>query len=349
LDWEKIFSEQMDHSLISLNDAHSAVKLTKDSDQVKDQIAKEFEQLEESFYSEYEQIINSVEYIYSPAFEENNYCKNRYDNIIPLEQTRVCLKNYSLIGLQTDYINANYIDNLSHSIERSYIACQAPLPRTFSAFWLMIWEHNATTIVMLTRFIENGQSKADQYWPNLVGQRAEIASLVITCQKINVINQHLIHRIFTLSSNRLSPDGETRTINHFQYLGWPDRGRPKSTKTIRYLIREINKPNIGPIVVHCSAGVGRSGTFIAINLYLQEIRFNQEISIQDVVRHLRKQRMFMVQTSEQYMFIHQAVKDELSYSCKKDQRPINRGRILSLSAPPVLCRSSFPRETVVSN
>jgi len=234
-----------------------------------------------------------------------NKCKNRYSTYRPLNETRVILE--TLEGSEgSDYINASFISGDSDPYE--YIACQAPLDSTTEDFWRMVWEQRCGVIVMVT---DLEAKKASQYWP----EEAEILRFgqLLVCNKKKIEMGDIDVRSLLLKESGVAGGGETREIIHLQYRHWPDFGVPASTKPIRDLLSLSNKFKErattvysleGPMIVHCSAGVGRTGAFIAVDIGLKCLRKGEEPNIKQIVRRLRSQRQGMVRTQEQYMLIH---------------------------------------------
>lgn len=304
-------------------------------------IRNEFEKLNRQTRRKLAEIVESEAYQNSPSLSQVNHFKNRYNNIYSLETTRVKLKTHSDHDLDNDYINANYISGLGPT--NDYIATQAPLPCTIKHFWLMVWENNSSRIVMLTSFRERGIQKADRYWPK-IGASCRLGFFYVKTRSEKRMGEYLIHRTFQLTFQ-----SKSRTIHHFQYLEWPDSGRPQSTRTIRRLIRKVNRgQKIGPLIVHCSAGIGRTGTFISIDLGLKEMCLGWNVNVPAIVKHLRTQRSLMVQSLEQYQFIYQAIGDE-KHLVHNQKKNINTCRTLSLSAPSRLCRSAHNRDGISAN
>jgi len=237
------------------------------------------------------------------AMKPENFCKNRYPDVLPYEPTRVRLQT-----CPNDYINANYI---SETHERSYISCQAPLPQTFDDFWSMVWENNVSIVVMLTRFLERRRIKAHCYWPNEQNEVETFGNISVQLVKAKSVGPDIIIRKFAVAHAQF---GEAREIVHIHYTEWPDCGVPTSTQSIRavLVLMDAYQAKFGSdssVVVHCSAGIGRTGTLIAIRQYLNLCKRGYLPKISDIVRDLRNQRMGMVQTREQYEFIHRVLED----------------------------------------
>jgi len=263
--------------------------------------------------------------IYLSAKNRCNLLKNRYNNILALERTRVRLNTYREFHLDSDYINANYIDGEIPGAQRAYICCQAPLHNTLTHFWLMVWENESSVIVMLTRLVEGQKEKAVAYWPEMEGTSRQFARFRVTLEKQRSLSTHL--KIRTL---RVEKEGEERVITQFHYTEWPDFGRPASTQTIRELIAALDVQRLkgqlaglrGPIVAHCSAGVGRAGTFVAIHSSLEKMKYTRslEVNVENTVLALRRCRPGMVQSPEQYKFIYEVLRDARLELREKAQR-----------------------------
>lgn len=238
-----------------------------------------------------------------------NRGKNRYNNILPYDSTRVKL-SYLEDDPCSDYINASYIPG--NNYRREYIATQGPLPGTKDDFWRMVWEHGVHNVVMVTQCVEKGRVKCDQYWP---ADREPLyyGDLVIQMLSESVLPEWTIREFkITSESSRSYP----RVLRHFHYTVWPDHGVPESTQSLIQFVRTVRdyvdrSPSTGASVVHCSAGVGRTGTFIALDRVLQQLDSKGTIDLYGCVFDLRLHRQHMVQTECQYSFLHQCVRDVL--------------------------------------
>ncbi|XP_022067914.2 receptor-type tyrosine-protein phosphatase beta [Acanthochromis polyacanthus] len=238
-----------------------------------------------------------------------NRGKNRYNNILPYDSTRVKL-SYLEDDPCSDYINASYIPG--NNYRREYIATQGPLPGTKDDFWRMVWEHGVYNVVMVTQCVEKGRVKCDQYWP---ADREPLyyGDLVIQMLSESVLPEWTI-REFKITSE--SGCTYPRVLRHFHYTVWPDHGVPESTQSLIQFVRTVRdyvdrSPSTGATVVHCSAGVGRTGTFIALDRVLQQLDSKGTIDLYGCVFDLRLHRQHMVQTECQYAFLHQCVRDVL--------------------------------------
>ncbi|CAL4173253.1 unnamed protein product, partial [Meganyctiphanes norvegica] len=236
-----------------------------------------------------------------------NKFKNRLVNILPFESTRVCLQ--PLRGTEgSDYINASFIDGYRYRY--AYIATQGPLQETVEDFWRMLWEHNSTIVVMLTKLKEMGREKCSQYWPNDRSQRYQFY-VVDPIAEYNM--PQYILREFKVTDAR---DGQSRTIRQFQFIEWPEQGVPKSGEGFIDFIGQVHKTKEqfgqdGPITVHCSAGVGRTGVFITLSQVLERMQYEGVVDMFQTVRNLRTQRPAMVQTEEEYRFCYLAALEYL--------------------------------------
>ncbi|XP_035710661.1 tyrosine-protein phosphatase Lar isoform X4 [Folsomia candida] len=244
-----------------------------------------------------------------------NIRKNRLVNILPFENTRVCLQ--PIRGVEgSDYINASFVDGYKDRMDRNaYIATQGPLPETVDDFWRMIWEHNSTIIVMLTKLREMGKEKCCHYWPNDRSQR-------YACFVVDPIAEFCMGAPaqYTLREFKITDarDGQSRTIRQFQFAEWPEQGIPKSAEGFIDFIGQVHKTKEqfgqeGPITVHCSAGVGRTGVFITLSIVLARIQSEDIVDLFQTVRILRTQRPAMVQSEDQYEFCYRAALEYLAY------------------------------------
>ncbi|XP_026058842.1 receptor-type tyrosine-protein phosphatase eta-like [Carassius auratus] len=237
------------------------------------------------------------------ALAVENQPKNRYSNVLPYDASRVKL---SVRGSPLDdYINANYIPG--YNSRKEFIAAQGPLPVTVNEFWRMVWEKNVFTIVMLTRCNEMGRVKCEKYWPSGTNHYQNIS--VTTTSEIDLESWTI--RDFRIKNVKTA---ETRYVRQFHFTAWPDHGVPQTTEVLidfRHLVREhMNQySRHSPTVVHCSAGVGRTGTFIAIDHLIFQIERDSMVDIYRIVNDMRMHRPLMVQTEEQYVYIHQCAHD----------------------------------------
>ncbi|XP_031141640.1 protein tyrosine phosphatase receptor type Db isoform X19 [Sander lucioperca] len=231
-----------------------------------------------------------------------NKFKNRLVNIMPYETTRVCLQ--PIRGVEgSDYINASFIDGYRQ--QNAYIATQGPLAETTEDYWRMLWEHNSTIVVMLTKLREMGREKCHQYWP--AERSARYQYFVVDPMAEYNMPQYIL-REFKVTDAR---DGQSRTVRQFQFTDWPEQGVPKSGEGFIDFIGQVHKTKEqfgqdGPISVHCSAGVGRTGVFITLSIVLERMRYEGVVDIFQTVKMLRTQRPATVQTEDQYQFCYRA-------------------------------------------
>ena len=223
---------------------------------------------------------------------------NRYSDVLPYSDTKVDVST-------KEYINANWI--LGHDSRRRFIATQGPLEVSRNSFWKMIWEHDVDLIIMVSAIKENGKQKCDQYFP--VEGCLSTQDFEITLKSIQEEFPTLTRRVFEIDWN-----GEKKIVNHLQSIAWPDHGAPELDEeydSIKFIVDEVLE-NRGPVVVHCSAGIGRTGTLIALCQMIEAVQmttFNPRVSVFGTVRRLREQRWKMVQTKNQYDFLYKFMEE----------------------------------------
>ncbi|XP_051554896.1 receptor-type tyrosine-protein phosphatase delta-like isoform X43 [Myxocyprinus asiaticus] len=258
------------------------------------------------FSQEYESIDPGQQFTWEHSNLEVNKPKNRYANVIAYDHSRVLLS--AIDGIPgSDYINANYIDG--YRKQNAYIATQGALPETFGDFWRMIWEQRSANIVMMTKLEERSRVKCDQYWPN---RGTETYGLIQVTLLDTVELATYCVRTFALYKNGSS---EKREFRQFQFTAWPDHGVPEHPTPFLAFLRRVkscNPPDAGPMVVHCSAGVGRTGCFIVIDAMLERIKHEKTVDIYGHVTLMRAQRNYMVQTEDQYVFIHDTLQEAVN-------------------------------------
>nr|XP_012423795.1 PREDICTED: receptor-type tyrosine-protein phosphatase T [Odobenus rosmarus divergens] len=272
------------------------------------------------FKEEYEALPEGQTASWDTAKEDENRNKNRYGNIISYDHSRVRL--LVLDGdPHSDYINANYIDGYHRP--RHYIATQGPMQETVKDFWRMIWQENSASIVMVTNLVEVGRHPAEhtvgnatlgraaspgmvkcvRYWPDDTEVYGDIKVSLIETEPL----AEYVIRTFTVQKKGYH---EIRELRLFHFTSWPDHGVPCYATGLLGFVRQVkflNPPEAGPIVVHCSAGAGRTGCFIAIDTMLDMAENEGVVDIFNCVRELRAQRVNLVQTEEQYVFVHDAI------------------------------------------
>ncbi|XP_078397143.1 receptor-type tyrosine-protein phosphatase mu isoform X5 [Cetorhinus maximus] len=252
------------------------------------------------FKEEYESFYEGQSAPWDSAKKDENRMKNRYGNIIAYDHSRVRLQ--PLEGdSNSDYINANYVEGYHRP--NHYIATQGPMQETVYDFWRMIWQENSATIVMVTNLVEVGRVKCCKYWPDDTEIYGDIK---VTLIETELLAEYVI-RTFAVEKRGAH---EIREIRQLHFTGWPDHGVPYHATGLLGFVRRVKTKNpagAGPIVVHCSAGAGRTGCFMVIDIMLDMAEREGVVDIYNCVRELRSRRVNMVQTEEQYVFIHDAI------------------------------------------
>uniref|UniRef100_A0A8D3BDD9 protein-tyrosine-phosphatase n=1 Tax=Scophthalmus maximus TaxID=52904 RepID=A0A8D3BDD9_SCOMX len=278
-----------------------------------------------NFESHYHKLQDDSNYLLSEEYEDlkdvgrnqpldsallpENRGKNRYNNILPYDSTRVKLSCVDDDPC-SDYINASYIPG--NNFRREYIATQGPLPGTKDDFWKMVWEQNVHNVVMVTQCVEKGRVKCDHYWP-FDQDPLYYGDHIVRMSSESVLPEWTIREFNICSEDQLS---FIRLVRQFHYTVWPDHGVPDTTQSLIQFVRTVRDyvnrtPGSGPTVVHCSAGVGRTGTFIVLDRVLQQLDTKDSLDIYSSVFDLRLHRSHMVQTESQYLYLHQCVRDVL--------------------------------------
>ncbi|XP_046547112.1 tyrosine-protein phosphatase non-receptor type 11-like isoform X2 [Haliotis rubra] len=298
------------------------------------QAEKENDKNKGGFWDEFEQLQQQeVRHLYSrkEGMRPENKAKNRYKNILPFDHTRVLLKDCDPNVVGADYINANLITAEEDSLEpkKTYVATQGCLPHTVADLWRMVWQENSRVIVMTTKEVERGKNKAVRYWPDN-SEKELVKPIPDGCVKVKLVSEVTETDYITRELEvRMVLDGQEsdpRQIYQYHFQTWPDYGVPADPGSVLNFLHVVNArqemidDKAGPIVVHCSAGIGRTGTFIVIDIILNQIKvhgFDCDIDIQKTIQMVRSQRSGMVQTEAQYKFVYMAV---LHYMDTEGQR-----------------------------
>ncbi|MCI4376426.1 hypothetical protein PGIGA_G00188290 [Pangasianodon gigas] len=228
--------------------------------------------------------------------------KNRYREILPYDKTRVP------VGEKQDYINASYIRMKVGEDEFFYISSQGPLPNTQDCFWQMVWENKSDIIAMMTREVERGRIKCHKYWPEKLDVPIETSHYQLILKNYQKLDYFHIKVIKMIEKET----GATHFVKHLKFTTWPDHSTPRSSTQLVHFIRYMRAVHLsGPITVHCSAGIGRAGVLICIDVILGLIERDHTINVSEIVREMRLQRHGMIQTKEQYVFCYKVWLDML--------------------------------------
>ncbi|XP_078330625.1 receptor-type tyrosine-protein phosphatase epsilon-like [Crassostrea virginica] len=254
---------------------------------------------------------------------EENMPKNRFKTTFPYDHSRVVLEISKENA--SDYINANYIENMEGN--REFIACQGPRVNTVVDHWRMIWQEHITDIVMLTNLIEGPKNKCHQYWPDK-SKELNADSFTISLLEEKVYAYYVIRKM-ALRKKKVSG---SRTVTQFHYTRWPDHGTPNPLNLVVFLghFRHKIRPSQHPILVHCSAGIGRTGTFIALDVLSRYGKDRGKINVIEYVKAMRKDRMTMIQNVDQYIFLYHALYEFFRTSprfLKKDELLAQYGNV----------------------
>uniref|UniRef100_A0AAQ6A840 protein-tyrosine-phosphatase n=1 Tax=Amphiprion ocellaris TaxID=80972 RepID=A0AAQ6A840_AMPOC len=290
-------------------------------------VADNSEKPKQGFWEEFEVLQQQECKLLYPRKEgqkPENKSKNRYKNILPFDTTRVEIREMDPDVPGSDYINANYIRVSLLSIRQEngkvFIATQGCLQNTVTDFWKMVYQENTHVIVMTTKEMERGRNKCVRYWPDLHGMK-EFGKVLVRNVDERPAQDYILRK---LEVTRLDRE-PLRYIWHYQYLSWPDHGVPNEPGGVLWFLEEVNRtqstiPDTGPIVVHCSAGIGRTGTIIVIDILIDIINrqgLDCDIDIPKTIQRVRQQRSGMVQTEAQYKFIYMAVQQYIDTAQKR--------------------------------
>uniref|UniRef100_A0A8W8N3Q1 protein-tyrosine-phosphatase n=1 Tax=Magallana gigas TaxID=29159 RepID=A0A8W8N3Q1_MAGGI len=237
---------------------------------------------------EFSKIPTGLMELYKVAVQKDNVSKNRYRYVYPYDFCRVVLNTSGEEG-SNDYINACYVEGVE--VERAYIAAQGPFtPETLDDFWKMAWQENSSRIVMLTNLFEGDTMKCLKYWPNDV---MEFGDIVVRLESQEE------YEMYTIRHMTMHQDDLVKAVTQFHFTGWPDRGVPETVDSLlrfRDLVKNDRPEQDGPIIIHCSAGIGRTGTFIALDYLLDEGAAKESVDVINCVSKLRQQRAHSIQT-----------------------------------------------------
>ncbi|NWU13381.1 PTN3 phosphatase, partial [Cephalopterus ornatus] len=229
-----------------------------------------------------------------------NMDKNRYKDVLPYDATRIILRG------DEDYINANYVNMEipSVGIVNRYIATQGPLPHTCAHFWQVVWDHKLSLIIMLTTLTERGRTKCHQYWPD-PPDVMEYGSFRVRCHSEDCTIAYVVREMVITNVET----EQQHTVTHLQYVAWPDHGVPDDSMDFLEFVTCMRPKRVKnePVLVHCSAGIGRTGVLVTMETAMCLIERNQPVYPLDIVRKMRDQRAMMVQTSSQYKFVCEAI------------------------------------------
>ncbi|CAN9502808.1 unnamed protein product [Ophioblennius macclurei] len=294
------WSEEPAHSNMDISTGHMILSYMEDHLKNKDRLEKEWEAL-----CAYQAEPNAS----TVGLKDGNAKKNRSTAVVAYDHSRITLKVENSQG-NSDYINASPI--MDHDPRNpAYIATQGPLPSTVADFWQMVWENGCVVIVMLTPLVESGVKQCYHYWP-------DEGSNLYHIYEVNLVSEHIWCDDFLVRSFYLKnmQTNETRTVTQFHFLTWLNQNVPETSRTLLDFRRKVNKCYRGrscPIIVHCSDGSGRSGTYILVDMVLNKMaKGAKEIDIAATLEHLRDQRPGMVQTKDQFEFALTAVAEEVN-------------------------------------
>uniref|UniRef100_A0A8C2ZQQ9 Protein tyrosine phosphatase receptor type N2 n=1 Tax=Cyclopterus lumpus TaxID=8103 RepID=A0A8C2ZQQ9_CYCLU len=294
------WSEEPAHTNMDISTGHMILSYMEDHMKNKDRLEKEWEAL-----GAYQAEPNAC----TAGLKDGNARKNRSAAVVAYDHSRITLKVENSQG-NSDYINASPI--MDHDPRNpAYIATQGPLPSTVADFWQMVWENGCVVIVMLTPLVESGVKQCYHYWP-------DEGSNLYHIYEVNLVSEHIWCDDFLVRSFYLKnmQTNETRTVTQFHFLTWINQNVPETSRTLLDFRRKVNKCYRGrscPIIVHCSDGAGRSGTYVLIDMVLNKMaKGAKEIDIAATLEHLRDQRPGMVQTKDQFEFALTAVAEEVN-------------------------------------
>ncbi|OWF52003.1 Receptor-type tyrosine-protein phosphatase kappa [Mizuhopecten yessoensis] len=261
------------------------------------------------YADEFDELRNRPAYTHVEGQKKHNKLKNRFLTTFPYDHSRVIL-NRLPCEPDSDYINANYIDSVDST--KAYIATQGPNRHTIGDIWRMVWQEKIESIVMLANLVEDGKVKCECYWPTVL----PVTYNHFTVSRISKTEMAMYTiRTLILTNTELS---ETRQVTQYHFTGWPDHGVPDTLELVAFLARVLRdnprKTDAVPLLVHCSAGVGRTGTFIGLHALYTFGCDKKRVDVAEFVRKMRDNRMLMVQNVEQYRLLHIALLEAFNYT-----------------------------------
>uniref|UniRef100_A0A671N0R8 protein-tyrosine-phosphatase n=1 Tax=Sinocyclocheilus anshuiensis TaxID=1608454 RepID=A0A671N0R8_9TELE len=247
------------------------------------------------------------------AKQSENMDKNRYKDVLPYDITRVVLQEEG-----DDYVNASHVKTEPTGCALQYIAAQGPLPHTCTHFWRSVWEQNVSVIVMLTTLTERGRTKCHQYWPHPPEVR-DYGYLQVCCHS-EECNLAYVTRELTLTNTQ---SGQQRSITHLQYVAWPDHGVPEDSSDFLDFVQSMRsmREESVPLMVHCSAGIGRTGVLITMETAMTLMEKEKPVYALEIITLMREQRAMLVQTSCQFTFVCEAILRVYRERMKKSSTP----------------------------
>ncbi|XP_005097496.2 tyrosine-protein phosphatase 10D [Aplysia californica] len=292
-----------------------------------DQLHKDSNMLFQAEFEDIKKLGARVPHTEEEAQREGNRVKNRYVDILPYDHSRVKLNVLPEEDDTMDFINANYIEG--YNSVREYIAAQGPMPSTVPDFWRMVWEQKCKVIVMLSDLTEGGKQKVTMYWPENLNESIQYEDVVVEMTNFSQLNKYIIRNF------RISMGSDSHKVTHFFLPGWSDFKANLTVQDVleftRIVRQEATPANSGPIVVHCSAGVGRTGTFIALDYFTQYVdkhSLDDNVDVFSFVMKMRENRPRMVQAETQYIFVFDALMEVIQKKIDEEQERLydNVGR-----------------------
>ncbi|XP_060568867.1 uncharacterized protein LOC132727411 [Ruditapes philippinarum] len=261
---------------------------------------------DDSLEAEYQKLPTGLQKSCTFARKPEKLALNRYNGIYPYDHSRVKIPE------DPDFfINACYING--YRKKKAYIASLGPTSKTtsdFKTFWQMVWHERSDMIIMLTKLHEPSGMKCEKYWPNK-GTDQQYGDVIVTCETYEAFAE------YTIRTFRVSKGNQHRSLKHLHYTAWPDKTVPEDVTSLldfRKRMKDVPITQGGPIIIHCSAGIGRTGTLIALDILIEEGQDKDSVNVFECVDNLRTQRVKMVQTVEQYIYIHKCLVNALSYA-----------------------------------